>query len=381
MRLAPVSRSRSFGRAGAAAALAIVLAACGTGRGVPPSSSPRTSDQVNALVGAARGELELTLSWASGFLDSAQEIRRDTEGFNRLYGLNLRVTFKPTDSMHAGSARAIQEFQHGTKSSTDVILGTEAEISDLANAGVLVTEPWATWAPNIANPRLVAAGGVAVKVQTRMPGITYNIGKLSGGDVPHSLGDLLKPQYKGRVATTATPATLERLGGSELWGIDRTMSYVRKLAPQVGGFVDCGDEDRIANGEFDVFVFDCGSARVAQLKAKGTLIGWSEPSDASLLGYLYMGVPKNAAHPNAAKLWINYMLGREAQDAMYEYDFADYHLLPGSRTFSEVDRATKSGVKFYELTVEMVLVDTAKGIRPIGPELQAMLRDAVAARK
>ena len=51
--------------------------------------------------------------------------------------------------------------------------------------------------------------------------------------------------------------------------------YARKLGPQVAGLIDCGDEERIATGEFDVFAFDCGSARVAQLKAKGVLIGWT----------------------------------------------------------------------------------------------------------
>ena len=94
-----------------------------------------------------------------------------------------------------------------------------------------------------------------------------------------------------------------------------------------------------------------------------------------------MGVPRNAAHPNAAKLWINYMLSREAQDAMYDYEFADYHLLAGSRTFPEVDKATKSGVKFYELTIEAALVDGSRGTKQIGPELQSLFQQAVAARR
>lgn len=364
------------------AALTIVLAACGAGReGSPALSTPRVNAQTLALIAGARSELELTLSWASGFLDTGQELARETDGFNRLYGLNLRVTFKAGLPMRDSSARAIQEFQRGVKASTDVVLGTEAEISDLAKAGALLSEPWPMWAPNITSPKLVAAGGIAVQVQTRMPGITYNSAKLSASAAPHSLADVLKPQYKGRVATTPGTATFERLGGSQVWGAERTVAYVRTLAAQVAGFINCGEEDRIANGEFDVLVYDCGGARVSQLKARGTLIGWAVPTDAAFLGYLYMGIPKNAAHPNAAKLWINYMLSREAQDLMYEYEFADHHLVAGSRTFAEVDKATKSGAKFYELTVEVVQVDAAKGAKPIGTELQSILRDAVAAKK
>ena len=353
----------------------LVAAACGgANTGAPTAPTPKLNDATSALVAAARGELELALSWAPGFFDYDKEMRRQIDGFNKLYGLNLKVSFKPGASLPESSARTIRDYQQGGKASTDVVLGTETEISDMQKAGALITEPWVTWASNITNPRYVAAGGVAVRVQTRIPGITYNSDRLQGNDIPRTLSDLLKPQYKGRVATTPEPGMFERLGGSEVWGPEKMLIYARKLGPQISGLINCGDEDRVASGEFDVFVYDCGSARVAQMKAKGTLIGWTVPTDAALLGYLYMGVPKNAAHPNAAKLWINYMLSRDAQDAMYDSEYSDYHLLPGSHSFAEVDKATKAGVKFYELTVEAVLVDGSRGARDIGPELKSIFQ-------
>lgn len=366
---------------GALATLMVSAVACGTAVANPAPSPTRLNDQTAAVVALARSELQLTLSWAPSFLDVSEEFRREIEGFNRLYGLRIGMTFKAAPSMREATARALQEFQGGMKGSTDIVIGTEAEISELARAGALLAEPWLDWAPNINAPRLIAAGGVAVQVQTRMPGITYNSAKLTGTSVPRSLADLLKPQYKGRIATTQTTAVFERLALAHVWGADQTIAYVRQLAGQVSGFINCGEEDRVATGEFDIFVYDCGSARTLQMKAKGTLIGWYAPTDGAMLGYLYMGIPKNAVHPNAAKLWINYMLSREAQDLMYEYEFADHHLVPGSRTFTEVDRATKAGVKFFELNVEVVQLDAAKGVKPVGPLLQSILREAVASRK
>ena len=351
----------------------IFVAACG-GAAVPrPSATPKPNDQLSALIAGARTELELTLSWTPGFMDSPQELKRYIEGFNRTYGLNLRVTFTPGLPIREMTARTIEEFKRSAKASTDVVLGAETDISDLQRASVLVTEPWLQWASNVNNPRAIAAAGVAVRVQTRIPGITYNSAKLAGSLAPRTLADLLRPQYKGRVATTADPVVFERLASADVWGRDKTLGYVRSLAPQLGGYLNCGDEARIAEGDFDVFVYDCGSARVNQMKAKGTLIGWAVPTDGALLGYLYMGVPKNAAHPNAAKLWINYMLSREAQDAMYEFGFTDYHLASGSKSFAEVDKMTKNGVKFYELTVERVLVDVLNGGKTAGPDLRAIL--------
>ena len=360
--------------------LLLCTVACGAAAD-SPLPPPTPVDETTAIVALARSELQLTLSWAQSFLDSPEELRRQVDGYSRLYGLKIGVSFKAAPSMHDATTRALQEYQGGMRASTDVVIGTEAEIIELAKVGALVSEPWLDWAANIKSPRQIGAGGVAVQVQTRQLGITFNSAKLTGASIPRSLADLLKPQYKGRIATTASADLFERLGLADVWGADATIAYVRQLAGQVSGFINCGDEDRVAAGEFDVFVYDCGSARTMQMKAKGTLIGWTAPTDGAMLGYLYMGIPKNAVHPNAARLWINYMLSRDAQDVMYDFEFADYHRIAGSRTFAEVDRATKTGVKFFELTVEVVQADAAKGVKPIGPVLQSILRDAVASRK
>ena len=369
-------------RAGLISVLMLLLSACGTTAAAGPATqTQKLSDQLSNIVASARSELELTLSWAPGFLDAGQEIRRLADGLNKQYGLKLGVAAKTSGlPMRETAARVIDEYRRGAKSSTDVVLGTEAEISEMSRAGALISEPWQNWMQGLANLRMVAAGGVGVQIQTRMPGITYNSTRLVGASVPKTLADLLKPQYKGRIAITTSTSLFERLASDEVWGADRTLSYVRQLAGQVGGVISCGDEDRIVKGDFDVLVYDCGGARVNQMKAKGTLIGWSEPSDGALLGYLYMGIPKNAVHPNAARLFINYMLSRDAQDLMYENEFADLHVLPASKTFAEVDRATKSGVKFYELTTEVIESETNRAGKTVSA-IQAALRDALTLKR
>ena len=173
--------------------------------------------------------------------------------------------------------------------------------------------------------------------------------------------------------TSPDGTVLEHLGSPELWGPARTIDYVRRLSGQIGDFGGCGDEVKLQSGQFDVFAYDCGGNRAAQLAKKGLALGWTIPTDAALVGYLYMGVPKTAPHPAAAKLWINYLLARQAQDVMFEYELADLHLLPGSKTFSDVDRYTKQGVKFFELTVEFAQVQENRGIRSLRPEIQSIL--------
>lgn len=368
-------------RIGSLAAVTMLVVACQTAAVQLPSTAQRSNDRVQQLIAAAAKEGELTLSWSPGALDSTDELSQQLDAFNRRYGLSVRASFTAAGPGTDPVGRLLQEQQAGMIASTDVVLGTETQIAALAKAVALSAEPWTTWASNITNLKLVAPGGIAVQVQTRVPGITYNSRKLSGADVPRTLADLLKPQYKGRVATTIEGSTFDRLGNAELWGSERTVDFVRKLTGQIGGFLKCGDESAIANGTYDLFVFDCGGARVSQLKAQGVLIGWTVPGDAALVRHLYMGVPKNAAHPNLARLWIDFQLGRDAQDLIYQYDFADEHRAVGSRTFTEIDRATKAGVKFYELTVEMIQVEEATGAKPLAPQIQQILRDAAAARR
>ena len=354
-------------------AVVIVLGACGSPRAAPGPRATRGNDKLEALVAGARAEGELQLSWAAGIMDAPGELARYVELFNKTYGLELNVRFVPAGNAAESAARLLEDTQAARPAFTDVFLGSETEISALAREAALAPELWTTWAPNITSLRSVAPGGIAVQVQTRIPGITYNSQKLTGTDIPRSLNDLLQPRFRGRIATTPDATTFDRLASPDVWAPDRAMAFVRKLAPQVGGAMECGEEKRVIAGEFDVFVYDCGSARVAQLKAAGSLIGWSVPADAAFLRYLYMGVPRRAAHPNAARLWINFLLGRDAQDTMFQHGFADHHLITGSRTFAEVDRATKAGVKFFELTVEALQAEEARGFRSARPEFQKLL--------
>jgi hypothetical protein len=74
------------------------------------------------------------------------------------------------------------------------------------------------------------------------------------------------------------------------------------------------------------------------------------------------------------------MLSREAQDIMYETEFADHHLLAGSRTFAEVDKATKSGVKFYELNTDVVQTEENRGGRSVAAQMQSIIRDPLVRR-
>jgi ABC-type Fe3+ transport system substrate-binding protein len=372
-------------------AVVVLLAACAPGagsqaapsqRGAPaaPSaaSGPAATGQsgtapLQALIDAARQEGQLTLIWGENTAGGTEGARRWAEGFNQLYGLNIDVRFTPGPSMPEVAAKVAQELQAGRTASTDILMGSETHIAGLIQGDALHPVDWASWAPNLQDPRLVAPGGVAIAIASRAPGITYHSGKLTGDAVPATLQDVLKPQYKGRVASTPYAANFDRLASPEQWGEPRTVEYVRKLAEQVTVLVRCGEVPRLLTGEFDMLVTDCGGYDAYRLAASGAPVGHVIPADAATLVYWYMGVPRNAAHPAAAKLWINYVMSRHGQDILYESDFTDHHLVPGSKSANKIEAAQAQGIKFMQVDVEFVQRSDEKELNRIRNELQRIL--------
>ncbi|HEY7062108.1 MAG TPA: ABC transporter substrate-binding protein [Chloroflexota bacterium] len=330
------------------------------------------SAALQAIVDGARQEGQLVITWDS-VLDT--DVRqRLAAGFNRLYGLNVPVQWSAGISMPQMTTRVAQEQQAGRPAATDVLLGTEAHVTALLRTDTLLPVDYSSWASNLQDPRLVAPNGVAVELATRTPGMTYNTARLSGAAVPTSMQDLLKPEYKGRIASTIYAANFDRLASPQLWGRDRTIDYVTKLADQVAGLARCGEPERVASGEFDLLALDCGAEDAHSLQVKGAPVGHVIATDAALLSYWYLSVPRNAAHPNAAKLFVNYMMGREGQDLLYESDYLDHHLVPGSKTAPDVEKLQAAGVKFTENNVQFVQRDDASAVESVRAELQNILQ-------
>ncbi len=98
------------------------------------------------------------------------------------------------------------------------------------------------------------------------------------------------------------------------------------------------------------------------------------PTDAALLFHWFLGVPKNAAHPNAAKLFIDWLLSREGQDLVWEVQATDHHLVPGSKTAPTIEELQAKGVKFTELNLQFAERADSQRQDQLRTEYQAILR-------
>src|SRR5205823_9959474 len=77
------------------------------------------------------------------------------------------------------------------------------------------------------------------------------------------------------------------------------------------------------------------------------------PPGPSILGG--EGGRREGTPPNAAKLWVDYVLSREVQDVLAELDFEDSHLVEGSKTARELGQLRSAGVQLVGASGEFVL--------------------------
>ena len=140
--------------------------------------------------------------------------------------------------------------------------------------------------------------GRVLIVVSRTPGFTYNTNMVSANEVPQRVEDLLNPKWKGKIASTPYAASFDRL--ALIWGEEKTTAFLQKFSKQVAGLIRCGEEERVANGEFALLAFNCDLADANDMRQKGAPVGGRIFKDAGILSYWYLAVPSNSAHPNAA---------------------------------------------------------------------------------
>lgn len=353
-----------------------------TGCGSPPSASTTagsvavasgtTTDTLPALIETAKKERRLTLSWGlGGLVDEASVIPLAT-GFNKAYGLDIKVEYTFGPGAEDMGTRLLQEVQTKQPATTDIFFASSSSLAPMYTAHALQGSNWADWAPNIKNAGQVAPQGLAVEVETAITGITFNSNKIKGNLIPTSMKDLLKPEYRGKVATTPYVAGFDRLATAEAWGKQVTMDYMAKFSDQIAGLIRCSELQRLVSGEFDVLAFNCDQAETLRNAAKGAALDFVVASDAPFVASNYVAIPINAAHPAASKLWINYLLSPDAQKVIYDASFADSAQVSGSRTAPLLKKYTDHGVSFintdlafYERNDLVAMKDTSNELRKL----------------
>ena len=144
-------------------------------------------------------------------------------------------------------------------------------------------------------------------------GIGYNTSKLSGADAPKNWTDLLDPKWKDKIAVGhpgfsgyvgTWVVTMRKLYGWEFF------EKLAKNNPQVGRSIN--DSVTMLNAGERMVSGTAPNGTLLLSASKGNPLAMIYPPDGTVLIIAPSGVMKGAKHPNAARLFMEYLMSQEA---------------------------------------------------------------------
>jgi iron(III) transport system substrate-binding protein len=342
----------------AAAVVALTIApACGSDESDSSSEPADTNTSVEEVSPALQevidaandeGSLELTSAASFGQTSAGDAL---LDAFEDYYpGLDIDVRSTPGGSQGETANRVREEVLAGQPAHTDVLGITAGAVGSLVGDGVLATDVEWGDLPDIRPEMVDPVFDATVEVQRFIQVVVYNTEAVSEDDVPETTDDLLKPQFTGRLATTPF------VGGFDIllieWGLDRTKEYVTTFTQQLGGQLGSGsDVNPLVTGQFDIVAFLPGPGAADVLKEDGAPVDYTILSDAAMTYQLVLTIPETAAHPNAARLWINFVASPAGQELLREHAYMDSPLVDGSLTGEQIADAEADGAEFVNADV------------------------------
>ncbi|HZP97930.1 MAG TPA: extracellular solute-binding protein [Reyranella sp.] len=260
------------------------------------------------LIDAAKKEGELTWYTAHYTSEAAEELGAV---FTKKYGIKVNVV---RTTAQVAYQRATQDFKAG-QTVCDVFSSTDiGHVMRFKAEGKLVkyvpeTEAKAAEAFRNADPdgffHTTSAGFVV---------LTYNSSKVKAENAPKSWKDLLDPKWKGKVST-GHPGFSGYVG---TWVLSMKLKYgwdyfekLEKNKPQIGRSIN--DTVTALNaGERQVAAGADGSTLFSA--SRGNPLAIVYPSDDAILIIAPSAILKGTKHPNAAKLFMEYLYSTEASE-------------------------------------------------------------------
>ncbi len=335
--------------------LTLVLVA-GTLCFVKPNQAPMVhASESQHLVEAAKknGESKLNLSWGQVSLGGPKGAKMFEALFNEMYGTDIKLVFTPGPSMPRMAGKITQEVTAGRKPSTDVLIGMVDHYAGLVDRNVLESYPYTKLSARITK-HLMAPKNIGVEVYTSIPGIVYNTKLVSPDEIPRrSLDEVLKPKWKGKIASTPYAAYFDRVAMRPEWNIEKMKAFGVELSKYVGGLLRVGEDQRIGSGEFALFVMAPFQGALKQ-QSRGAPLGFVIPEDSATVNFAYLGVPRNAVAPNLAKLFINMVVSKEGQRIIYKTYFTDHHKLAGSQAAEALKKVKSARASIMEINAQFV---------------------------
>lgn len=272
------------------------------------AAAPPAQTVTPALVAAATKEGQVTW-YTSADLQLAEKVGKAFE--QKFPGVRARVERAGGERIFS---RVAQEYAAGLHVPDAVSTGDAAQFIAWKRSGLLaayVPDDVAKHIPTEHRDR----DGLYATVRASLCVMAYNTQLVSSGEAPKSFADLLDPKWKGKIVKahpsysgtimTSTYQMVRELG----WG------YLEKLAQQQLLQIQSATDTpkKVVLGERPVMA-DGNESNVLLLKEAGQPIELIYPSEGTPSIVQPSAVFTAAPHPNAARLFQNYLFSVEGQE-------------------------------------------------------------------
>ena len=297
---------------------------------LPPLAQAQKLEQI---VAEAKKEGEVTLVASTSTFGGKKGFTELEALFAKRYGFKAKLNLSGGPSFPQMAARIITEQKAGSKSSTDMYLGSDGTFATMQEEKALEKVNWAGTFPWVTKEMEIIPQE-SLLVYASFHGIIYNSNVIPKDKAPKSYEDLidpaLSPTWAGKMAIPAYIHWLIRLiadlgqGESSQFCAQAGAAHRRPAAPgrrrahRQRRISDHGEHRRAARGDVEV---------ANQRRAAGRLAGIVA---GELRRTINWQCRRNSVHPNMAKLFIAFMTTREAQSVLEKQDYRSSHLVEGT---------------------------------------------------
>ncbi|MDB5990343.1 MAG: fbpA 2 [Herbaspirillum sp.] len=267
------------------------------------------ADNMSSIIAAAKKEGSLTLYTSLPAGDSAPMVKK----FEDQYGIKVNIWRGSAENI---LQRVVSEANAKTYKVDMAQIQTD-NMEALSREKLLLPVDSPTFKDLI--PGAVQKQHEWAVAQITLYVLAYNTNLIKKADLPHSYKDLLDPKWKGKLGIESTDASWLETSAEHLGG-DAGVKLFLDIKAKNGLSVRTGHSlltNLVTAGEVPM-ALNVYQYKVIQLKRDGAPIDWLtlEPALASTNA---IGILRHAAHPNAARLYYEFML-TEGQKIMASVD-------------------------------------------------------------
>ena len=233
-----------------------------------------------------------------------------------LLAFSKKYPFLKTDFFRAGSARLFNRIMNEARAGKvlfDLVAVRGLETHQLVKAGLL--QPYVSPESAAYPAGFKDSKGNWVDYFDSYNVIGYNTQRVARDQAPKSWEDLLDPKWKGKIALDEE--NFSWYGAmTQKWGKEKTQRYMRALAKQDIQLRNGQTliAQLMAAGEFSVAMVL--AHRIEKMKEQGAPVAWVTTLDPVTVSLHPIGIAAKAPHPNAAKLFVDFILSKDGQQLL-----------------------------------------------------------------